>query len=163
SNLLSILTEPVHNIAVSGLSKLRRDVDELRRAWHKALSTLSFFSSGAFAVLAVTAQGFVGILLGQKWAPSGPLLCFFGLRGLPHSIERTLGWIHVAIGRADRWMRWGWFSTACQLIALTAGLPFGVIGVTTAYAIVMFGLCVPAVVYAGRPIGISRKDVLQSI
>ncbi len=163
NNLLSILTEPLHNIAVSGLSKLRSDVDELKRAWDKALSTLSFFSAVAFATLAVTAQDFVVILLGQKWAAAGPLLCILAIRGIAHSIERTLGWIHVSIGRADRWMRWGWFSTACQLIALAAGLPFGVIGVTTAYAIVMFGLCVPAVVYAGRPIGISRKDVLQSI
>ncbi len=163
NNLLSILTEPLHNIAVSGLSKLRNDVDELRRSWDRALSTLSFFSAGAFAVLAVIAQDFVVILLGQKWAPAGPLLCILAIRGIAHSIERTLGWIHVAIGRADRWMRWGWFSTACQLIALAGGLPFGVVGVTTAYAIVMFGLCVPAVVYAGRPIGISRRDVLQSI
>ncbi len=46
SNLLSILTEPLHNIAVSGLSKLRNNVEELKRSWTAALSTLSFFSAG---------------------------------------------------------------------------------------------------------------------
>ena len=31
SNVLSILTEPLHNIAASSLSKLRNDIDELKR------------------------------------------------------------------------------------------------------------------------------------
>jgi PST family polysaccharide transporter len=163
SNLLSILTEPLHNIAVSGLSKLRNNVDELKRSWTAALSSLSFVSSATFAVLAVTGQDFVVILLGPKWAPAGPLLCIFAVRGIAHSIERTLGWIHVAAGRSDRWMRWGVFSALFQLLALAAGLPFGVIGVAIGYTIAMFGLFLPALVYAGRPVGIGARDVLQAV
>lgn len=163
SNVLSILTEPLHNIAASSLSKLRSDVEGLKRAWETALSTLSFFSAPAFAILAVIGQDFVVLLLGPKWAPAGPLLCIFAVRGIAHSIERTMGWIHVAAGRADRWMRWGLYSAVVQLLALAAGLPFGVTGVATAYAIAMFGLFVPALVYSGRPIGIRSRDVLQAV
>lgn len=163
SNVLSILTEPLHNIAASSLSKLRNDIDGLKRAWETALSTLSFFSAPAFAILAVIGQDFVVLLLGQKWAPAGPLLCIFAVRGIAHSIERSMGWLHVAVGRADRWMRWGLYSAIVQLMALVAGLPFGVTGVATAYAVAMFGLFVPALVYSGRPIGIRSRDVLQAI
>ncbi len=163
SNVLSILTEPLHNIAASSLSKLRSDVVGLKRAWETALSTLSFFSAPAFAILAVIGQDFVVLLLGEKWAPAGPLLCIFAVRGIAHSIERTMGWLHVAVGRADRWMRWGVYSAIIQLLALAAGLPFGVTGVATAYAIAMFGLCVPALIYSGNPIGIRGRDVLQAV
>ena len=163
SNVLSILTEPLHNVAASSLSKLRSDVDALKRAWTTALSTLSFFSAPAFAILAVIGQDFVVLLLGQKWAPAGPLLCIFAVRGIAHSIERTMGWLHVAAGRADRWMRWGIYSAVVQLMALIVGLPFGVTGVATAYAIVMFGLCVPALAYSGSPIGIRSRDVLHAV
>ncbi len=163
NNLLSILTEPLHNIAVSGLSKLRNNVDELKRSWTTALSSLSFFSAAIFSVLAVTAQDFVVILLGQKWAPAGALLCIFAVRGIAHSVERTLGWIHVAAGRPDRWMRWGFLSTAFQMIALAIGLPFGVIGVAITYTLAMFGLFVPALVYSGRPLGIGSKEVLRAV
>jgi PST family polysaccharide transporter len=163
SNLLSIITDPLHNIAVSGLSKLRGNVDELKRSWTAALSSLSFFSAPAFAVLAVTGQDFVVILLGEKWAPAGPLLCIFAVRGIAHSVERSMGWMHVATGRSDRWMRWGFFSAVCQLVALMAGLPFGPVGVATSYTIAMFGLFVPALVYSGRPIGIAGKDVLRAV
>src|SRR5262249_60693809 len=49
-----------------------------------------------------------------------------------------------------------------RVIALGGGVPFGLIGVAVAYAIVLFGLFVPALVYAGRPLGIGLKDVLQA-
>jgi polysaccharide transporter, PST family len=163
SNVLSILTEPLHNIAASSLSKLRHDIEALKRAWETALSTLSFFSAPAFAILAVVGQDFVVLLLGEKWAPAGPLLCIFAVRGIAHCIERTMGWLHVAAGRADRWMRWGVYSVIVQLLALAAGLPFGVTGVATAYAIAMFGLFVPALVYSGRPVGIHASDVLRAV
>ena len=163
SNLLSILTDPLHNIAVSGLSKLRGDHDELKRSWALALSSLTFFSSMAFAMLAVTGQDFVVILLGPKWTMAGPLLCIFAVKGIAQSVERTMGWVHVAAGRSDRWMRWGIFSAVCQLVALGLGLPFGITGVAIAYVIATFGLFVPALAYAGNPVGIDAKDVLRAV
>lgn len=162
-NLLSLLTHPLHNVAVSSLSKLRASVEELRRSWNAALSSLGFFSSAAWATLAVTGQDFVVLLLGQKWAPAGPLLSIFAVRGIAHVVERTLGWLHVAAGRSDRWMRWGFFSALFQLAALLVGVPFGLAGVATAHAIATFCLFVPALVYAGRPFGIDTKDVLRAV
>src|SRR5207248_384438 len=153
---------PMHNIGVSSLSKLRENVEELRRSWSVALSSMTFFCAAAFAVLAVTGQDFVVILLGQKWAPAGPLLCVFAIRGIANCVERTMGWLHVVAGRSDRWMRWGVFSAGCHLMALMAGLPFGAMGVAVAYTVAMFCLYVPALVYAGRPIGIGVRDVLSA-
>ncbi|WP_246668241.1 lipopolysaccharide biosynthesis protein [Bradyrhizobium elkanii] len=162
NNLLSILSEPLHNIAVSGLSKLQHSAAELKRSWEGALSLLCYFSGPAFAALAVSAHDIVIVLLGEKWSPAGPLLCILAIRGIADCIERTLGWVHVAVGRPDRWMRWGIFSAICQLVALAAGLPFGAVGVTIAYTVTMFVLFVPALVYAGKPVGITIGDVLRA-
>ncbi len=162
-NLLNIVAAgPIHNIGIASLSKLRGNVSELRRSWHAALSSLTFFCAPTFAVLAVTGQDLVVVLLGQKWAPAGPLLCVFAIRGIANSVERTMGWLHVVAGRSDRWMRWGVFSAACHLVALMAGLPFGAMGVAIAYTVVMFCLFAPALVYSGRPIGIGVNDVLSA-
>jgi O-antigen/teichoic acid export membrane protein len=46
SNLTGILTESLHSIATSSLSKLRNDVEELKRSWASALSLASFISAG---------------------------------------------------------------------------------------------------------------------
>ena len=59
-------------------------------------------------------------------------------------------------------MRWGLFSAPCQLLALAVGLPFGPIGVAIAYTVAMFGLFIPALVYAGAPLGIGTKEVLAA-
>jgi PST family polysaccharide transporter len=145
-NMLNIVTEPPHNIGVSSLTKLRDNMAELKRSWSAALSSMTFFCAPAFAVLAVTGQDFAVLLLGQKWAPAGPLLCVFAIRGIANCVERTMGWLHVVAGRADRWSRWGVFSAVFHLFALAAG----------------FCLFVPALVYAGQPIGIGVRDVLSA-
>jgi PST family polysaccharide transporter len=161
-NVLNVVTEPAHNIGVSALTKLRDNAEEFKRSWFAALSSLTFFSAPAFALLAITGQDLVVILLGPKWAPAGPLLSVFALRGIPNCVERTMGWLHVVAGRSDRWMRWGIFSAACQLIALAAGLPFGAMGVAVAYTVAMFALFIPALVYAGSPLGIGAREVLSA-
>jgi polysaccharide transporter, PST family len=161
-NLLNMVAGPIHNIGVASLSKLRGNASELKRSWSTALSSMTFFCAPTFAVLAVTGQDLVTILLGQKWAPAGPLLCVFAIRGIANSVERTVGWLHVVAGRSDRWMRWGVFSAACTFVALGAGLPFGAMGVAIAYTVAMFCLFVPALVYSGRPIGIGICDVLSA-
>jgi polysaccharide transporter, PST family len=161
-NLINMVAGPIHSVGISSLSKLRHNVPELRRSWSAALSSMTFFCAPTFALLAVTGQDLIVILLGQKWAPAGPLLCVFGIRGIANSVERTMGWLHVVAGRSDRWMRWGVFSAACHFVALAAGLPFGAMGVAVAYTAAMFCLFIPALVYAGRPIGIGVRDVLSA-
>lgn len=161
-NLIAILAESLHNVAVSALSKLKDDAEALKQSWAAALSAYSFVACPAFAILAVTGTDIIVLLLGEKWAPAGPLLCIFALRGIPQSVERSLGWLHVVAGRSDRWMRWGFVSAGVQLVALAAGLPFGPIGVATSYTVAMFVLFVPALAYAGRPLGIGAKDVLAA-
>ena len=162
-NLLDGLVAPLHGVAVTSLSKVRDDLKEVRRLWGKALSTLAFYSMPAFGILAVTSQDLIGLLLGAKWSHAGILLSTLALRGIPHTVERTLGWLHVAAGRTDRWMKWGVFAVCAQLLALFCGLPFGPTGVVLAYVICMFILFIPAIAYAGKPLGIGAKDVIQVV
>jgi PST family polysaccharide transporter len=162
-NLLDVLVFPLHGVAVASLGKLRDDLTGLKRAWSKALVTLAFFAMPAFGLLAVTSQDVIVLLLGSKWAGAGMLLSVLALRGIPHSIERTLGWLHVTAGRSDRWMKWGVFASCAQFIALFCGLPYGPMGVAVAFVVAMFVLFVPAIAYAGRPFQIDAMDVVAII
>jgi polysaccharide transporter, PST family len=157
------LTISLHGVAVVSLSKVREDPTELKRLWSKGLSTLTFFAMPAFGGLAVIGQDLVVFLLGEKWFGAGAVLTILAIRGIPHVVERTLGWLHVAAGRADRWMRWGILATLVQVIALGCGLPFGTIGVAVAYTVAMFILFVPTIAYAGQPLGIKAFDVIRAV
>jgi PST family polysaccharide transporter len=161
--ILDACVAPLHGVAVAGLSKAQGNLKELHRLWSKALTTLGFFVMPAFGILAITAQDLIVWLIGAKWSQAGFLLSILALRGIPHTVERTLGWLHVTAGRTDRWMRWGLLATFAQLVALLSGLPFGPTGVAVAYVICMYILFIPAVAYAGKPLGIMTNDVMTAV
>ena len=161
-HLLDLLTS-LQIVAVPSLSKLLGARGELRRLWAKALSMLTFYAMPAFGLMAVTSQDLIVMLLGSKWSTAGVLLSVLALRGIPHVVERTMGWLHVAAGRTDRFLRWGAFATLAQLVALLTGASFGPMGVVTAHVTFMYVLFVPALAYAGRPLGIGAADVIKVV
>jgi len=110
----------------------------------------------------VTAEDVTVLLLGEKWQAAGSLLHILALRGIFQVIEGSQGWVHLSIGRADRWRNWGIVSLAVQVAALVAGLPFGPEGVAAASVIATSLLAVPSIEYAGRPIGIGAAVVMRA-
>ena len=162
-NAANVSAAPLHNVATATLSKLRDDLDALRRAWSTALSSLAFFAAPAFAVLAVVGQDLVVLLLGPKWKTAGTILSVLALRGPGQVVANTHSWLHVAAGRPDRWRRWGVLNCGFTIIALLCGLRYGSIGVAASYAILVYIITVPSILYAGQPLGIRTKDVLVAV
>ena len=162
-NALNVTAAALHNVATATLSKMRADVPALQRAWSMALSSLTYFVAPAFAILAVIGQDLVVLLLGAKWQTAGAILSILALRGPAHVVERTHGWLHIAAGRPERWRHWGILSCILTIAALFCGLPFGAIGVASAYTILMYCTFIPALVYAGKPLGIGVRAILQAV
>jgi polysaccharide transporter, PST family len=162
-NLCQLLILSAHNVAVASLGKTQNNLNELRRLWRKALATLGFYAMPAFGILAVTGQDLVPVLFGSKWSHAGVLISILALRGIPQTVERTTGWLHVAAGRTDRWMRWGLVAMCAQLIALFCGLPYGPTGVATAFVVCSFTLFIPAIAYSGAPLDIRAIDVITAV
>jgi len=161
--VLSVVVIPLHTVAAATLSKLKDHSDELRKAWSTALSSLAFFAMPAFVVLAVAGSDLIVVVLGEKWAGAAGILTVYALRGPAHTLERTIGWLHVAAGRADRWMRWGVVSCVVQVVAVLCGLPFGTMGVTISYTACMYLLFIPAIMYAGKPLQIGFRHLMGAI
>jgi PST family polysaccharide transporter len=162
-NLCALLVSPAHNVAVASLGKAKNDLDKLHWLWRKALSTLGFYTMPAFGVLAVTGQDLVPVLFGSKWSQAGIIISILALRGIPQSVERTNGWLHVVAGRTDRWMRWGLVAMCAQLTALFCGLPYGPTGVATAFVVYSFVMFIPAIAYSGAPLNIRAIDVISAL
>lgn len=153
----------LHNVATATLTKLRGDRAALKHAWSTALSSLVYFAAPAAATLAVVGQDLVVLLLGSKWAAAGAILSVLALRGPANVVERTLGWLHVIAERPDRWRHWGVVNCVVTIIALLCGLPFGAIGVAAAYVAAAYLLFIPAIAYAGKPLGISAADAWKTV
>lgn len=152
----------IHNVGSAALSKLQSNLDALRQKYEQALAAMAFFVMPAAAVLSVTGEDITIILLGEKWRAAGLLLRVIALRGIFQVVEMSQGWLHLSIGRADRWRNWGVISLVVQTAAVLAGLPFGAMGVAVASVAASVLIALPSVDYAGRPIGVGSALVLRA-
>src|SRR5262249_42987906 len=161
NSIFSTLTQ-LHSVGSAALSKLQSNPVALRQKYEAALSALAFFMMPTAAILSVTAQDLTVMLLGEKWGTAGLLLSIIALRGIFQAIEGSQGWLHLSIGRADRWRNWGIVSAVVQVVAVFGGLPFGATGVAVAVVMTSLFLAVPSISYAGRPIGIGAALVIRA-
>jgi O-antigen/teichoic acid export membrane protein len=162
SSIFSVFAQ-AHTVGSAALSKLQSNQDALRQKYAAALSALSFFITPLAAILSVTAEDVTVVLLGEKWRPAGLLLRILALRGIFGVVESSQGWLHLAIGRADRWRNWGIVYLAIQIAAVAGGLPFGPTGVAVACVIAGVVGAFPAIEYAGRPIGVGSALVIRAV
>jgi polysaccharide transporter, PST family len=153
----------LHTVGSAALSKLQSTPVALRQKYEAALSVLAFFAMPTAAILSVTAQDLTVILLGEKWRAAGLLLSIIALRGIFQVVEGSQGWLHLSIGRADRWRNWGIVSVVVQVVAVLGGLPFGAAGVAVAVVISSLLMAIPSISYAGRPIGIGVALVIRAV
>jgi len=153
----------LHTVGSAALSKLQSNPAALRQKYEAALSTLAFFVMPAAAILSVTAEDLTVLLLGEKWRPAGLLLNIIALRGIFQVIEGSQGWLHLSIGRADRWRNWGIISLIVQVVAVLGGLYFGATGVAVASVIASVLIALPSISYAGAPIGIGIALVIRAV
>jgi PST family polysaccharide transporter len=153
----------LHTVGSAALSKLQSNPVALGQKYEAALSALAFFMMPTAAILSVTAQDLTVMLLGEKWRAAGLLLSIIALRGIFQAVEGSQGWLHLSIGRADRWRNWGIVSVVVQVVAVLGGLPFGATGVAVAGVMFCLLIAVPSISYAGHPIGIGAALVIRAV
>ena len=153
----------LHTVGSAALSKLQSNPAALRQRYEAALSAVAFFIMPTAAILSVTAEDLTVMLLGERWREAGLLLSIIALRGIFHAVEGSQGWLHLSIGRVDRWRNWGVVSLVVHAVAVLGGLPFGATGVAVAAVIASLLIAVPSITYAGRPIGIGAALVMRAV
>ncbi len=162
-NSIHTVLVQLHTVGSASLSKIQSNPAALRQKYEAALSALAFFIMPTAAILSVTAEDVTVLLLGEKWREAGLILSIIALRGIFQVVEGSQGWVHLSIGRPDRWRKWGFVSLGVQLAALFGGLPFGAEGVAAASVIATLFIALPSIEYAGRPIGIGAALVTRAV
>lgn len=148
----ALLVAPLSNVAVSALSRFDPRSDQFRRYLLNALAILAFVGMGLGADLTLVGKDVIRLLLGPKWGESGRIFMFFGPGIGVMMLYSTHGWIHLSIGRADRWFRWGIVEFGVTFLLFVLGLRWGPSGVAVAWTTSFWILTVPALWYAGRPV-----------
>ncbi len=159
----SQLVAPLTSVAVSVLSRLNRISTEYRRSLLGALEVTAFLSMAVGADLTLIGKDVIRVLLGSKWDESGRIFMFFGPGIGVMLLYYTHGWIHLSIGRADRWLRWSLIEFATTATFFLVGLHWGPIGIALAWTASFWILVLPALWYAGRPINFGIGPVVAIV
>jgi PST family polysaccharide transporter len=156
-------TLSLFHVAVSTLSKLRDEPQEYRRYYLKSVSIITFLGMPMSIFMVVMSSELIYLLLGPQWNQAAPLFSILGLCAGMKMIYWTQGWIHVSLGRTDRWLRWGIMSAAIMVGGFLVGANYGSRGVAVAYSAIIILLTFPGIVYAGRPIGLKLGEVISAL
>lgn len=160
---VSQLSYPLTNVAVSALSKLRENPQEFRSHYLKVLSMLALIGMPLSASMTLIGKDFLLLLLGPHWNKAGEIFSVFGPGIGILLIYGTHGWLHLSLGRADRWFRWGILELLVTVLSFLIGLPFGALGVAFAYTVSFYVLTLPGLWYAGRPINLKLSSLISAI
>jgi O-antigen/teichoic acid export membrane protein len=148
------LSAPLTVVAVSALSRVTGDPAQYRRYFLRALSTMAFIGMGAGGALTLLGKDLILLLLGPGWETSGRIFTFFGPGIGIMLLYGTHGWIHLSIGRADRWLRWGIVELTVTGLCFLIGLAWGPVGIALAWVVSFWILTIPGLWYAGRPVSL---------
>jgi O-antigen/teichoic acid export membrane protein len=159
----SLLVSSLSVVAVSALSRISRDRVNYRRYVVNALAVMAFVGMGLGADLTLVGKDVIRVLLGPGWEPAGRIFMFFGPGLGVMLLYGAHGWIHLSIGRADRWFRWGGVEFAFTVILFVVALPWGAAGIAVAWTASFWILIIPAFWYAGQPVGFPVSSMLGAV
>lgn len=157
------LSYPMTHLATATLSRLCDEPEKYRRYYLQSISMLAFIGFPMSAMLAVMGRDIILLLLGPQWQLAGGMFSVFALGIGVQILYGTNAWLHLSLGRADRWLRWSLAATVVTIVLFVVGLPFGPLGLATAYTAAMYLLLGPGIAYAGRPIDLRFSSVASRI
>jgi PST family polysaccharide transporter len=163
STLPTQLLSPLNSVAMAAFSRLRAEPAKFRQTYVRLLSVLAFVCMPAAAVLTLTGRDVTLLLLGPRWQRTGSIFSVFGVSIGIFVLYGTHAWLHLSLGRPDRWLRWSIFAFTTTIVLFFIGLPFGPVGVAAAYSASFYLLTPAALWYAGRPIDLRISSVVSGV
>jgi O-antigen/teichoic acid export membrane protein len=157
------LLAPMSAVVVSTLSRVSRDREQFQRYFLRSISVLALVGMGIGADFALVGKDLIRFLLGPGWEEAGRIFVLFGPGIGVMLLYNTHGWIHLAIGRPERWFRWGLMEFVCTGCLFLLALHWGPSGIALAWTISFFLLMFPGFWYAGKPIGLGMGPVFAVI
>lgn len=130
------INEPLNSVAIPTLSRLADSPERYRQAYIRILEKVVMLTIPGIALMIVTADWLVAILLGPQWQDATLILIFLGIAGLTQPVMNSMGWLLITQGRTHHMFQWALISAPLGIISIIAGLPWGAAGVAISYSLV---------------------------
>jgi len=157
------LLAPLSAVVVTTLSRVNGNREQFQRYFLRAIAVLALVGMGVGADFALVGKDLIRFLLGPGWDEAGRIFALFGPGIGVMLLYNTHGWVHLSIGRPERWFRWGLMEFAVTASLFLLALRWGPSGIALAWTVSFFLLMFPGFWYAGKPIGLGIGPVFGVI
>jgi O-antigen/teichoic acid export membrane protein len=158
-----LLVSSLTAVAVSALSRVSQDPTKYKRYLLRALALTAFVGMGLGINLTLVGNDVIRLLLGPGWDQAGRIFTFFGPGIGIMLLYGTHSWIHLSLGKPDRWFLWGIVEFAFTGLLFLLALSWGPVGIAVAWTASFWILTIPALWYAGNPIDLGIGPVLAAV
>jgi O-antigen/teichoic acid export membrane protein len=158
----SQLVSSISVVAVAALSRVRGDSTQFRRYLLATMAVMTFVGMWIAGCMTLIGADLIRVLLGPDWAEAGTIFVWFAPGIGAMMLYGTHGWIHLSIGRADRWLRWGVIECAVTILLFVTAIHWGPRGIAAAWCASFWILTLPAIQYAGAPIDLGAGSVITA-
>ncbi|MGH7463399.1 MAG: oligosaccharide flippase family protein, partial [Longimicrobiales bacterium] len=151
---LDVITTVIMRLMFPTFARMQEDRQKLGRAFLRTSGAIALIAFPLMAGLAVVADPFVRVVLGENWLPIIPLVQILAPLAMLHALGALPGQLFLACGRAAFRLWWSVIYTTVIMAAVTLGLRWGIRGVATAYAAVMVPIIIIAFQLALHMVGL---------
>jgi PST family polysaccharide transporter len=163
-NPINTVTVPLYSVGMPALSRLHDDPERYRRAYILLSEKLAMLTVPAGALMVVTADWIVALLLGAQWHQSAPIVAWLGVAAALMPVGVATGLLFVTQGRAPELFKVGTLVSSVGIVSILIGLPFGPVGVAASFALGSTFVRVPLCFWlAGRRGPVTVADLYASV
>ena len=160
---LQQINGPITAVAIPALSRLQNDPEQFREFFIKVLSIICFVTFPVIAWMIVCRREIILLFLGSQWEGAIPIFAVLALSAFFQPIGNISGVLYISLGRTKRMFKWGLMGCSWLVLSFFIGLPYGAIGVATAYSIAMALMIFPLIWYAIQGTVIRFSDFYKAI
>lgn len=161
---LQLLSYSIGNVTFPAFATVQDDRHRMGRGFLNVTSVIASISFPLMFGFLMVCDVFVRTVYGPRWTPAVAVIAILVPLGALQSIISMSGSVYQATGRTDLQFKVGGILACLAVASFWAGLPWGIVGVATAYACVNItvggyvGLVVPL-----RLLDLTFGDLLKEV
>lgn len=156
------LAGPMTQVFYPAFSRIRDPV-RIGEVWLRAVRVVAVVVVPAMLGLVVVAPDFIEVIFGRRWHEAAPVLQILAPVGMVQALQALNYGILQSLARTRALFRYSLFASIAAIGAFVAGLPWGIEGVATAYALSSIVLEPVYLLLTTRVVGVPVRDWIRSV
>jgi len=152
TQIANVVNPMISQVGLPVMAKLQNDKRKLKSVYLQIILVTASVNAPIYIGLMLFAPEIVTILLGVKWGDATPLLQVLALWGFLRSTGNPVGYLLLALGRADLSFRWNLIISIIIIPLIWVSSKFGVIGIAAGMVFLMLILFFPNWYYLVKPL-----------